>query len=105
MNSVRGALAGTGRTAGDIVSLASDVKTGKSCAREGLLLDTHIWIWSFLEPERIAHRIAKALEDAPVGKWPSQISIWECMVLAEKRRLELTLDPNEWIARRSESSL
>jgi PIN domain nuclease of toxin-antitoxin system len=62
-----------------------------------LLLDTHIWIWSFLEPERIAHRIAEALEDAAVEKWLSPISIWEFMVLVEKRRLELTLDPSEWI--------
>jgi len=64
-----------------------------------LLLDTHIWIWSFLEPRKIARRVAKALEDVSVEKWLSPISIWEFMVLAEKGRLELAITPAEWVSR------
>ena len=64
-----------------------------------LLLDTHIWIWSFLEPTRIARRVAAALEDAAVEKWLSPISIWECMILVKKGRLELMTDSSEWINR------
>jgi PIN domain nuclease of toxin-antitoxin system len=63
-----------------------------------LLLDTHIWIWSLLEPARITPRIAKALESPANEKWVSPISIWECMVLVEKGRLKLNMDVEEWIA-------
>ena len=63
-----------------------------------LLLDTHIWIWSLLEPARIKPRIAKALESPANEKWLSPISIWECMVLVEKGRLKLNMDVEEWIA-------
>ena len=64
-----------------------------------LLLDTHIWLWSLLEPKRIARRVVAALEDSAVEKWLSPISIWECLILAEKGRLQLGMDAGEWIAR------
>ena len=63
-----------------------------------LLLDTHIWIWSLLEPARVTPRVAKALEDPANEKWLSPISIWECMVLVEKGRVKLQMDVDEWIA-------
>jgi PIN domain nuclease of toxin-antitoxin system len=28
-----------------------------------LLLDTHIWLWSALDPNRLARRVEKALAD------------------------------------------
>ena len=64
-----------------------------------LLLDTHIWVWSLLEPARVAPRIARALEDPANEKWLSPISIWECMVLVEKGRVKLNMDVEDWIAR------
>jgi PIN domain nuclease of toxin-antitoxin system len=64
-----------------------------------ILLDTHIWIWSFLEPRRLARRVAQAMEDSAVEKWLSPISIWEFMVLVGKGRVELTIEPHEWIVR------
>jgi PIN domain nuclease of toxin-antitoxin system len=64
-----------------------------------LLLDTHIWIWSLLEPSRLAPRVAKALNDPANEKWLSPISIWECMVLVEKGRIKLNTGAEEWIAR------
>jgi PIN domain nuclease of toxin-antitoxin system len=63
-----------------------------------LLLDTHIWIWSLLEPARIAPRVAKALENPANEKWLSPISIWECMVLVGKGRVKLNMGVEEWIA-------
>jgi PIN domain nuclease of toxin-antitoxin system len=63
-----------------------------------LLLDTHIWIWSLLEPARIETRVAKALENPANEKWLSPISIWECMVLVGKGRVKLNMDVEEWIA-------
>jgi PIN domain nuclease of toxin-antitoxin system len=64
-----------------------------------LLLDTHIWIWSLLEPAKLAPRIAKALNNAANEKWLSPISIWECMVLVEKSRIKLNISFEEWIPR------
>lgn len=63
-----------------------------------LLLDTHIWIWSLLEPSKIAPRIAKALENPANEKWLSPISVWEFRVLVEKGRVKLNLSFEEWIA-------
>jgi PIN domain nuclease of toxin-antitoxin system len=63
-----------------------------------LLLDTHIWIWSLLEPTRIAPRIAKVLENPANEIWLSPISIWEFRILVEKGRVKLNMDFEEWIA-------
>lgn len=63
-----------------------------------LLLDTHVWIWSLLEPSRIAPRIAKALENPANEKWLSPISVWEFRVLVEKGRVKLNMGFEEWIA-------
>ena len=42
-----------------------------------LLLDTDIWIWSLLQPERIAPRVQTALQDPANEKWLSPISVWK----------------------------
>jgi PIN domain nuclease of toxin-antitoxin system len=63
-----------------------------------LLLDTHIWIWSFLEPRKIARRVAQALQDPANEKWLSPISLWELIVLVQKRRVILNMAPEEWIS-------
>jgi len=63
-----------------------------------LLLDTHIWVWSFLEPRKIASRVAEALQDSDNEKWLSPISLWELMVLVEKGRVALNMSTEEWIA-------
>jgi PIN domain nuclease of toxin-antitoxin system len=62
-----------------------------------LLLDTHIWIWSFLEPRRIAPRTAEVLQDPINEKWLSPISLWELMTVVEKGRMVLNLGVEEWI--------
>ncbi len=63
-----------------------------------LLLDTHIWIWSFLEPRKIAPRTAQALQDPINEKWLSPISLWELMTLVEKGRVALNVSVEEWMA-------
>jgi PIN domain nuclease of toxin-antitoxin system len=63
--------------------------------RVKLLLDTHIWLWSLLEPARLSRRIVKALEANEI--WISPISAWEIIVLCRKNRIELNNDPAEWI--------
>lgn len=62
-----------------------------------LLLDTHIWLWSFLEPERLGREVSKELEDSRNELWISPISLWETMVLAEKGRIILRPDPETWV--------
>jgi len=62
-----------------------------------LLLDTHILLWSLLEPERLAPRVAAELESSANTIWVSPISSWECLVLAHRGRLSLRPDPITWI--------
>jgi PIN domain nuclease of toxin-antitoxin system len=62
-----------------------------------LLLDTHIWIWVHLAPERISRRVRQAIESAADDLWLSPVSIWELIVLAERRRIALNEDAGAWI--------
>lgn len=64
-----------------------------------LLLDTHIWIWSLLEPARLGRGIKGRLEETANELWISPISLWETMLLAERGRLELDESPAGWIDR------
>lgn len=64
-----------------------------------LLLDTHIWLWSLLEPARLTRRVARALEDEKNELWLSPISVWELLMLVEKGRLSLDVPVEQWIER------
>ena len=61
------------------------------------LLDTHILLWSLLEPERLSARVSTLLEDVDNELWLSPITTWEVIVLAEKGRLELDDEPVSWM--------
>ncbi len=61
------------------------------------LLDTHIWLWSLLEPRRIRKKLASMLEDPANELWLSPISVWEAMVLAQDGRIEIGPNPDIWI--------
>ncbi|HUX68448.1 MAG TPA: type II toxin-antitoxin system VapC family toxin [Terriglobales bacterium] len=63
-----------------------------------LLLDTHVWLWSVLEPARLAPKAGKALLDPGSELWLSPISIWELSLLIEKRRFRTDRSPAEWVA-------
>jgi PIN domain nuclease of toxin-antitoxin system len=63
-----------------------------------LLLDTHIWLWSALEPQRIARGVEKALADSANELWLSPISVGELVVLLRKGRLQLPQDIAAWVA-------
>ena len=62
-----------------------------------LLLDTHIWIWSLIEPSRLTSRVARTLEANDTELWLSPISFWELGILVEKGRLELPDSLDTWI--------
>jgi PIN domain nuclease of toxin-antitoxin system len=63
-----------------------------------LLLDTHIWIWMLSDTARLAPKIANTLQDPANELWLSPISIWELLILVEKRRVSLEMGTEEWIA-------
>lgn len=63
-----------------------------------LLLDTHIWIWSKLEPKRIGRRAAEELSKHSNELWLSPVSVWETLVLMRKGRIRVR-DPFAWVAR------
>ena len=64
-----------------------------------LLLDTHIWLWSALEPERLSKRVSSALEDRNNELWLSPMSVWETLVLARKKRIVLDGGSEQWVRR------
>ena len=64
-----------------------------------LLLDTHIWIWTVLEPRRLSSRVAKELTNPENQLWISAISAWELMLLHRKKRIDLGEDAGSWVER------
>ena len=62
-----------------------------------LLLDTHIWIWSHLAPWKITSAVTKELGDPENTLWLSPISIWELVLLVEKKKIELHHDLGAWV--------
>ncbi len=54
-----------------------------------LLLDTHIWLWSHIEPERLSQRVAAAFADGTNQLWLSPISVWEFLLLVERGRVRV----------------
>ena len=63
----------------------------------GLLLDTHIWLWSLLEPERLSEPVKRALQSREDELRLSSISVWEALLLAERGRVTLDPAPRRWL--------
>ncbi len=66
-----------------------------------LLLDTHIWIWSKLDPKRIGKHAAEELSTSSNQLWLSPISVWEALALMQKGRIRVE-DPLAWVERAAE---
>lgn len=64
-----------------------------------LLLDTHIWVWSVSEPERVSKRVSQELRAPENQLWLSPISIWELIILSRKARVELAEGLESWTTR------
>ena len=62
-----------------------------------LLLDTHIWLWSLLEPARLAPPVAAALAAPDTERWLSPLSVWEALLLIERGRLSVDRPGEAWI--------
>jgi len=61
------------------------------------LLDTHIWIWSVSNPDKLSKKIKDILEDDMNECYISSISVWEFLVLLDKGRIVLTRPVEEWL--------
>ena len=66
-----------------------------------IVLDTHTWIWFISKPEVLSKRAKKAVSAAVEEKSVliSSISAWEVALLVKKKRLTLSLDVTDWIAK------
>ncbi|MEA2040684.1 MAG: type II toxin-antitoxin system VapC family toxin [Thermodesulfobacteriota bacterium] len=66
-----------------------------------IVLDTHAWIWFVSNPELLSKPAKKAIDVAMAQKeiFISSISAWEVALLVDKKRLELTLNVTDWIAK------
>lgn len=62
-----------------------------------LLLDTHIWLWGLLDPERLTPAVRRALQSPENELWLSPISVWEALILVERGRLTVKRPVAEWV--------
>ena len=62
-----------------------------------LLLDTHVWVWMRLDPDRLDRRARRRIEDSSNELWFSPISAWELLQLTDRGRLHLAPDAPTWI--------
>ena len=63
-----------------------------------LLLDTHIWIWSKLNPKLLGQRAVEELSKESNELWLSPVSVWEALTLMQKGRIRVQ-DPFAWVER------
>jgi len=68
-----------------------------------LLLDTHIWLWTQLDPDRLTSRVRQTILKAE-EVWLSSISVWEFLLLVEKKRIVLNQAPRAWLERAGATS-
>lgn len=61
-----------------------------------LLLDTHIWLWSTNEPHKLTSDVHRAISDPGNICYLSPVSIWEVILLLEKKRIEIDQDFGQW---------
>jgi len=66
-----------------------------------IVLDTHAWIWFTSKPEALSKKAQKAVDAAVKEKnvLVSSISVWEVALLVNKKRLKLSMDVTDWIAK------
>lgn len=62
-----------------------------------LLLDTHVWIWSMLDPDRLSRKTSAILRSPENELWLSSISLWEFLMMVGKGRILLKDDPDRWL--------
>jgi PIN domain nuclease of toxin-antitoxin system len=64
-----------------------------------LLLDTHVWVWTQEEPERLGPRAKRLVLGAEHENGVSPVSTLEIARLIAAGELELSIALSEWVAR------
>lgn len=59
-----------------------------------ILVDTHVLLWSFIEPERLGEEATQLLLDPKVERFFSTASSWEIGIKFAKGHLELPSPPS-----------
>jgi PIN domain nuclease of toxin-antitoxin system len=62
-----------------------------------LLLDTHVLLWSLLQPERLDARVATALRDASNTLLVSAVTAWEIAVKQSLGKLTIPGPADVWL--------
>ena len=62
-----------------------------------ILLDTHVWVWSQAQPERLGPATTERIEDPCRALYVSPVSSLEIARLAAHGRLELAPDVAGWV--------
>jgi PIN domain nuclease of toxin-antitoxin system len=62
-----------------------------------LLLDTHIWLWALLSPERLSQQVKRELQRGGNELYLSPVSIWEAKCLERRKRIKLKQDFSKWL--------
>ena len=65
-----------------------------------LLLDTHVWLWMGLAPERLGRKTRALLEDPENDLALSVASAWEIILKYRRGKLELPMEAPEYIRTR-----
>ncbi len=72
-----------------------------------VLLDTHVWLWMWGEPERLRNEARFILEDPTTELHVSAVSAWEIATKSAAGRLRLPTSAEAWLtdARHTEDVL
>ena len=63
------------------------------------LLDTHVWIWWYMNPDKLSDKVIKLISNSKNYDelLLSSISPWEFCKLIEKGRLSIKSSPKKWL--------
>jgi PIN domain nuclease of toxin-antitoxin system len=61
------------------------------------LLDTHVWIWSLIDFNQLGSTTQSLLVDPQNVLFLSPISVWEALLLIERRRIIVHDEPYRWL--------
>ena len=67
------------------------------------LLDSHIWLWAAIAPERLGHDLRSSLERPENEVFLSLATIWELAIKYSRGRLELPLSFTDYVLERLRS--
>lgn len=71
----------------------------KEIKQHKVVLDTHVWLWVMMGSSNLSRSFRKGIEHSQKhhSVLISIISIWEIGMLAERKRIQLDMDPLDWV--------